>query len=106
MFEFDEAVDLDRENPVNQNNSEFSQINIDLENRKENISIQAPEIEKEVQSIPVPQNENINREEQNKFENIHKSNLQDGKFQTLDESYSDTFVKYYINIRKEISSEF
>ena len=106
VFESMETLEFDRENSVIIKNSDFSQINIDLGNTTENIKSAAPKIEQDIQTIPVPQNENLNPEEKQKFENIHISEVQDCKFQTLDESYSDTFVKYYINDRKEISSEY
>ncbi len=91
IYESKETLDYDRENSVIIKNSEFSQINIDSGN--ETIKSAAPQIEQDVQTIPVPQNDNLNPEEIRKFENINISEVHDCKFQTLDESYSDTFVK-------------
>ena len=93
-YESKETLDFDKENSVIIKNSEFSQINIDLRNSSEDSKSAAPEIVKNDQTNPASQINPINPDENSHGENKQDPEIQVSKYETLDESYSDTFVQY------------
>jgi len=105
-----DSLELDKENSIinnKLNTEEFSQIDIDMKG-KNNENLSAP--------AEIQRNEQVNIIENNpdKISNNQKQiqsevlTTSSSKYETLDESYIDTFViiKIKIKIRKEIFIEF
>jgi hypothetical protein len=109
LYESKDSIELDKENSIvndKMKTEEFSQIDINLKGKTgENKSAAAAENQKKDQPNAIENNpDNIvnNQEGINKEIVVPKR----FKYETLDESYLDTFVINRINNRKEILIEF
>lgn len=95
FYESKESVELDKENSIiinKQKTEEFSQINIDFKESTEDDKSAGAEIQPIDQSRSV-----INRNEQNSIQNPQVNNNEESTrksstYETLDESYGETFV--------------
>ncbi len=103
-----DSIELDKENSIINDKlktEEFSQIDIEIKGKNDE-DLRAPaEIQRNEQVNIIENNPDkiLNNQQQIKNE-VPASNS--SKYETLDESYMDTFVIIKIKIRKEIFIEF